>query len=170
MKRKELTKTLLIISNWKKQPFDLHDLNKINSALQGLISEPYITWWYLRINASWCNYIISINALFTHGKTVKIIHYWHFCCTFYWARLTKSRWVVTIRWAHIAGPPACAYFVVKYYWSVKRHDLHLLTLNDNSIQVPTCSPFSSTRPVFSHKIRYIVGFGLVEMAEAYDIS
>ena len=36
MNQKELTKTFVMISNWNK-PFGLHDLNKIYSALQGLI-------------------------------------------------------------------------------------------------------------------------------------
>ena len=35
MKRKELTKTFLMISNWKKNTFGLHDLYKIIQRLKG---------------------------------------------------------------------------------------------------------------------------------------
>ena len=38
MNQKELTKTFMMISNWKN-PFGLHDLYKINSALWGLKQE-----------------------------------------------------------------------------------------------------------------------------------
>ena len=38
MNQKELNKTFMMISNFKK-PFDFHDSYKINSALQGLTIE-----------------------------------------------------------------------------------------------------------------------------------
>ena len=43
MNQKELTKTFMMISNWKN-PFSLQDFFKKNSALQGLKATPSLKW------------------------------------------------------------------------------------------------------------------------------
>ena len=44
MNQKELTKTIMMISNWNKL-FGLQDLYKINSALYGLNDKTYLYLW-----------------------------------------------------------------------------------------------------------------------------
>ena len=65
MNRKELTKTFMMISNWKK-PICFHGLYKNISALQGLSS---VTWPHLVLGSEWVNPLMDVRCFWPLCKS-----------------------------------------------------------------------------------------------------